>query len=283
VERVIAASAARGRARVFEVSSPFGTTGNENLRIVSVNLVTGVRIIVQGRRLALNGETQPFAFDQVPATNGTVTTSNFPLGIGTVLNMSIFVTGASPLIGQTFVQAKLILGFSGATIVLGTILQGYINASQELSWPGSPLVASTDVVWPVRAITGTAPAAGVEIVETCPTGRRWELLQIATTLTLDGVPTAVRAGIKLFNGGVATYQQRTGTNLNVANNAAITWTPGATEGVAAQGDNFWMVLPLPIYPLILAGGSFQTWTNNLDVHSIYTAPNYLVRELLEVP
>src|SRR5439155_18890058 len=120
-------------------------------------------------------------------------TQNYKLGKGAILNLTVFASAGAPLMGQTYVIVQLIKGLTGATIVLGTLLGGYLTATQALGWPGSPIISSTDGEGCTRLIVGTTPAAEANILETVPTGARWELLSLEASYVqgAGGVATPI--------------------------------------------------------------------------------------------
>jgi len=280
-ERVFPAqpiSTAAGRV----LASPFQflTTGEDNLRIACANSLAGVTLAIQGRRLTSQGSIEAFAWTFTPTSDRLVTSQLFSLGVGAILNLTIFAAVGAPQIGQCFVQAKLVRGFSGALVVLGTILQGYVTSSQELAWPGSPIQSSIETGGYARVVTGTTPALGAQLSETVPTGARWELRSLLAQLTTSAV-AGVRQPALVLNDGARTY----GLALN----------PG-TLGPSAQLTFVWQVgLPaVPVtagyspignlpYPLTLSGGHrVFSVLNGGDPGDQWDTVHYAVREWLEV-
>src|SRR5204863_2582589 len=95
--------------------------------------------------------------DHVPNTDRSVKTSDHPLGVGQLLNLTVFASAGAPLIGQTYVKVQLIRGVGAAAIVLGTLLGGYVTAVHALGFPGSPIENSLTATPAIRYITGTNP------------------------------------------------------------------------------------------------------------------------------
>jgi hypothetical protein len=280
-ERVFAGApfaAAGGRV----ISSPFQfvTTGEDNLRVTCANTVAGARIAIQGRRLNDKGTIEAFGFDLVPTADRTLTTRDYPLGAGAILNLTVYASAGAPRIGQTFVQAKLIRGFGGATIVLGTLLAGYVTSLQELAWPGSPIESSIAGGGYPRVIVGTQPAAGAEIIETVPTGARWQLLGLRTRLTASAAVTIRYPALALDDGfsnyAVAPIPGGVATSQSVP----LAWHPGTAFETQIAGA--WLVAGLPTDSTLLAGYRILFVTQNLLAGDQYDQPRFLVREWLEV-
>ena len=168
----LALPAASAGGRVIASPFQFVTTGEDALRLVSVNARPGVRLKIQARRYNTAGGIDANAWDHIPNDDRTPRSDDYPIGVGALLNLTVFASSGTPLVGQTFVIVQLVRGVGAAAIVLGTMLQGYVTSTQGLGWPGSPITSSTDAEPCVRAIQGTQPAPGVEISETVPTGAR---------------------------------------------------------------------------------------------------------------
>lgn len=263
------------------VVSPFqfATSGEENLRIESVGSLTGVRVAVHYRYWTPTGGIQANTQFHTPHSDRTIARSDFQLGAGALLNLTVFADAGSPHIGQTFVRIQIVRGLSGATIVLGTLLQGYVTGSQDLGWPGSPIQSSIEGGGVLRAVTGTQPAAGQIISETVPTGARWELLAIAADLTTSAVAGdrrprlhVTRAAGRVAASPQAGVQPPSKTQTHY-------WETGVPLAVELT-DNA-NVAGLPVPTLLLAGESIQVFVDTLAASDQWSAPRLSVREWLE--
>lgn len=266
------------------LASPFQftTTGDDNLRVVSVNSKTGVALKIQGRRLDENGKIQTFAFDHVPNTDRTVKTTNQQFGAGALLNLTVFASSGTPLVGQTFVIVQLIRGLTGATIVLGTLLQGYVTTTQGLGWPGSPIVSSTEGEPAVRVIDGTTPAAGVNFSETVPTGARWELLSCVGVFVTSAAP-GQREVFLILQDSVTNFVWRAmpGIIQNPSQTFGYQFSAGTTFQQLALGTQVSQSIPSP--NVMLSGMTFRSGVVSLSPGDQFSDVHYVVREWLEVP
>src|SRR4051794_22422027 len=180
-----------GGSRLLPSPSQFFLTGEDRLRVVSANSLTGVSLKVQWRAATLAGDVVPSSQDHTPNSDRTVKRQDYELGSGSLLNVTVFASAGAPLSGQTFVIVQLVRGDGAAAIVLGTLLAGYVTAVQALGFPGSPIMPSVAGEPCVRAITGTTPAPSATSFETVPTGARWEVMQYQFLLS-TGVAVANR-------------------------------------------------------------------------------------------
>lgn len=264
------------------IASPFQlyTTGEDRLRVVSVNSKTGVTLKVQARLIDAAGVISANAWDHLPAADRTLRSDDYEIGVGAVLNVNVFANAGTPTIGQTFVILQLVRGFGTAAIVLGTLLQGYVTGSQALGWPGSPIVNSIEGSGQFRRIFGTFPAAGGEIAETVPTGVRWQLLTVTAFLNTS-VAAGARAPNLLLDDGATPYAvSPQPVALGPAATLRYCWS--VSLPLAAAVGTLASVAGLIEPNRLLAGHRFFTTTTNLQAADQWSVPCYLVQEWLEV-
>lgn len=273
-------AAAFGGGRVITSPFQFVADADTFLRVVSVCSVAGVTLAVQGRRLDDNGQIQPMRETHTPNSNRTSKTQDYGLGRGAILNLTVFASAGAPLAGQCYVMVQLLRNFGGTAIVLGTLLGGYVTAVQALGFPGSPIVSSLQGEPALRDILGTDPLAGNVAVETVPAGARWELTAARVILVTSGVGPDRRVILQLTGGGVV-FAQLLSLNTQPLG-TSLTYTCGSNvEGTSDLGAGF-IQFGTPARSLLPAAGSFLFTHTNFDAGDNYQAPQYQVREWLEV-
>jgi hypothetical protein len=129
----------------------------------------------------------------------------------------------------------------------------------------------------IRVIVGTNPAAGVEVSETVPAGKRWRLVSFRVALTTSGT-VANRFPALTLDDGTNTFST---TSAHAAQTATLTigWTFG--DFGTGQGTilaNNPQVEPLPCNAILLPGYRIRTVTLALDAGDDYGAPVYCVEE-----
>lgn len=270
-----------GGSRLLPSPSQFYLTGEDRLRVVSVNSLAGVSLKVQWRTAITSGEIVPSSVDHTPNSDRTVKAQDYELGTGSLLNVTVFASAGSPLIGQSYVMVQIIRGDSPAAIVLGTILAGYITATQALGFPGSSIVSSTEGEPYARVIQGATPAAGALITEAVPTGARWELtnwnfrLQ-ASALAANRVPYfQAMAGALVIATTVHSTAVVAGELWDFTCGPNLAYLHSTTAGRAQ--------LPLPQRLVVPSGATFSTGASNLQANDQLSNVAYVVREWLEVP
>lgn len=281
-ERIFpAVSVQTAGGRILPSPNQFYLTGEDRLRVMSVNALAGVAIKIQFRTANFAGDTVPHSEDHTPASDRSLRREDFAIGSGSLLNVTVFCRAGAPQIGQTFVIVQLIRGSGAAAIVLGTILAGYITATQALGFPGSPILSSIDAGYAVRTINGTQPGFQAEINEVVPTGARWELLALSTLLTTD-INAGNRQPVLMFiaPAGMIAISCTTGA-VPTLSGMNISWSVGVPP-LQPAGLNT-IQAPMPTGIQLLAGQSFRTYTLNLLTADRYSAPVFTVREWLEVP
>lgn len=257
----------------------FRFTGEDALEIASYNAMTGVRVAVHGRMWNEDEGIRPFAFEHVPNTDRTRRLERFGLPFGYLLNAVIFASSGSPKIGQTFVSLHVIRGSGGARVLLATLLQGYISAEQELGFPGSPIANSLEGGGVIRSLSGTNPAPGVEISETCPAGARWQLLSIYSGLSTSATAGNRRPVLVIDPGPGANLILPSFGVLGPGSGGNVIWASGLPHTAVVNAT--YLIGGLATETLILAGGRFYTSTENIAAGDDWSAPVYTVREWLE--
>lgn len=280
-ERVFQASpAAYGGGRVLASPFQFFTTGEEHLRVQTVNSASGVRVALHYRFLSPERGIIANAEQHTPNTDRTLRASLHRLGAGALLNLTVFAEAGAPRVGQTFVRVQLVRGFDGALVVMGTLLQGYITANQDLAFPGSPIQSSLDTTGCVRSIVGTNPAAGNEWSETVPTGALWQLLSASVLLTTDGTAVDRQPLLQLLIASELYFRSPVEPVIGASTNGQISWFPGALyPGTFTGGAS---PAPLPNATFLPAGSVISSATVGLTAGDNYSAPRLMVREWLEV-
>lgn len=269
-----------GAARAISAPFQFVTTGEDNLRVTVINSLIGCRVAVQGRRIDDQGTILPIAHAVTPTSDRAAVSAIFPLGVGAIVNLTVWASEGTPKIGQTFVIVQLVRGREGGTELLGTLLSGYVTAVQALGWPGSPIQSSIEGPGYIRQITGTIPAAGAEIFEIVPTGARWELLAV-TLAFVPGVAAADRRVLLYADPSyAAVFYAPCATPINFPFVLAVNWCSGL--GATPTGITPFQAMPLPVSMPLLAQTVITTYTEGMQPTDQYQQVHYTVREWLEV-
>lgn len=270
-----------GNARAISAPFQFVTTGEDNLRVTVINSAAGCRVAIQGRRIDDSGTVLPMAWSIAPTADRSASTAIFPLGVGAIVNLTVWASSGSPAIGQTFVIAQLVRGREGGTELLGTLLQGYVTGTQTLGWPGSPIQSSIEGPGYVRQFNGTAPALGIAPYEVVPTGARWELLSAVAVLVTDA--TAIARTPRLVAHGP--YAPLLYVTASIAQNATATNFFLYTSGFGAPGVYTSPVNqnPLPVSIPLFAGTPIYFDTLNFQPGDQWSALSICIREWLEAP
>jgi len=158
------------------------------------------------------------------------------------------------------------------------LCQGHVTSMTGLHWPDGNDEHSVSGFGNLQSVTGTDPAAGVEISDAVPTNAKWKLRAIKFTLVTDATVITRTVSITLDDGTTVflTLTSRTGQTATqtIGYNAN-------TFGVipADTATQFFFVLPFDCW-------LFQTWniktvTVNLQAGDNFGAPVYIVEEFLE--
>lgn len=254
-------------------------TGEDRLQLESWNSVSGVTLSIQGRVWEPKTGIRTFAQDIVPNTDRTIGTSLITFGIGYLLNCVVFASAGSPRVGQTFISLHVVRGSTGALTRLATLLQGYVTRSQELAFPGSPVVTSEEGGGVIRTITGSNPAANSEWSETVPTGARWHLQGVSARLVASAAAGNRSPALTVVSGGVNLGFFPIPSIQVPSESREWYWWNGTPYDVQITGAHYIGGLPNDL--IVLGGETITTATNNFQAGDDWQAPTLRVREWLE--
>jgi hypothetical protein len=237
-----------------------------------------VRARVEWRLLDAKGVIVGNATPHTPNTDRSVATSLINVGEGFLLNVQLRATTSTPRVGQVYAILDLVRGTGSTIQPLATLWSGYVTDTTPAGWPGILSRYSTDGFGVLRSITGTDPAANVEISEACPTNARWRLLAIRFSLVTDA-NAANREVALTIDDGTNVYAR---SPSRIAQAASLTraYTFGINlNAVAAAQDTEQTASLVPV--TIQGGHRFNTVTTNRQATDNYGAPQYLVEEWIE--
>jgi hypothetical protein len=248
------------------------------LRVTSFNGQAAVTIAIEGRFLNEDGSTSTFRFSHTPNTDRSSKSDTFTMGNGWLVGLQVRATAGTPRRGQCFVLVEVVRGSSTSQESLGALLQGYVTTTMRLAWPGSAIVESASGPGALRSITGTDPAANVEISETVPTNARWRVLGVLATLVTDANAATREASLTIDDGTTVVARYPAGQSQILSLTTRYLW--------AAAGARFPIVVDrtivVPIADVWLPDGyRLKTVTQAIQVTDNWSAPQLWVEELIE--
>lgn len=253
-------------------------SGEDVLRLVSYNSLSGLVLTIGGRILLRDGRVVAFQHSHTPNTDRTAKTEDFGISDGWLLSAQVTASTGAPRRGQCFVSLQFARGQTGAKVSLGTLAQGYVGTGYGIGWPGTAITSPVEGPGVIRSITGTNPAAGADIFETVPTNARWRLLSLVATLVTNAVAGARIPELILDNGALGHW--RADPSGTQAANVTQRYTAGDGAGrYAATGSN--SMWALPVDAMLMGGFRIATLTAALDAGDDWSAPQMLVEEWIE--
>jgi hypothetical protein len=150
----------------------------------------------------------------------------------------------------------------------GSTAKRVIIIDEALDGPGS-----------IKSITGTDPAAGVEISETVPANAIWSVESISASLVTDAAAADRLSRVTIDDGTTIFYQVSSRVNHTASLTVRYAWAPfgAAAVGVVAATDAT-MNIPLPKHTILAAGYRFITVTGALEAGDNWGAPQLTVEE-----
>lgn len=253
-------------------------TGEEGLQLTTIGALAGAVVMLEGRLITPDGKVIPIAERHVPNSNYTAKSTLTALAEGVLVNVQLRVTTGTAIRGHVFALLEIARGSVGAVQPLGTLLQGYLTSGARLAWPGSLLESSTAGAGRIRSITGTDPAAGVEISETVPAGVRWRVLSFWFTLVTSAVVANRTPRIVVDDGALEYF--RAGAGATQAASLTQIYDGSPAPPIANTGGGPIMI-GLPYQQVLMAGHRIKTSTALIDAGDNYSAPQYVVEEWIE--
>lgn len=269
------------------IASPIYMTGEESIRLSVLSSLTGQVISLSGRYLPIAGpdDNRPprvdvFSLTLAPTSNRVVGFATMKLGECFLLDFQVRVSTGTPLKGQTYAIVTLGRGDGSAFFETSALAAGYVTAAQRLGPTDIGAIGATDGAGVPRAILGTVPGAGAEIVETVPTGARWQVQAFAFTITTSAA-VANRSPVLTVDDGANVFAE---FDSNGVTAASLTSRYVARAGLQnSETKTSANLFEIGLSPLILAAGSrIRTVTGAIQAGDQYTAPRYLVTEWLEI-
>lgn len=211
-------------------------------------------------------------------SDGSISVVEAQLAEGFMLSAEVGPTSDNPQRGQTFIQLGLLHGRSGGAIFTQQLIADYISNQHIPSWPGGTQIHSVDGPGHLRAITGTQPTPGNDILETVPVNVRWRLVTFRSALHTSAAAANRQVKMVVSSGGVISFAAGSPVTQPASVPFGYVMSPGST----AQSDGFGVItLPGPLGQSLLPGMTIGTATTNLDAGDQWDAPLYLVEEWIE--
>lgn len=266
-------------ARILVAPFQLWLDGADHLRLEGWSAAANTTLQVYGRVLTEDITIEVFQmFLFVPDTRVRFV-ANLPLPKGFLLNAVVTVTGSTPLLGQVFGRLSIIRGFTGATLIFGTLLQGYVTSNQALSWPGSPIANTDSIDGYRRLVTQGAAAAGNPVFFSCPAGAEWLLLSATCQLQCSAA-AANRRPFVIPASGNPPYVAHHMQVLTAGNNQQCFWANGLTGNV--DQSNQWNTTALPVRTVLDNTSDLVISATNLQAGDQFTSSHLHVLERLQV-
>ncbi len=256
--------------------------GNYALRFNAWCSVAGVTLALRSRFLRNgDGELVDSADQLTPTSDRLLSTGQLQLGVGFPLNVMVFALGGAPTVGQCFIQVQIVHGIGPATVVLATVLQGYVTGTQSLSWPGSPIQSSLDSFGALVNVGPTNPAAGADAVVTVPVNTRWQVVSVTAQFNAGAGVGNRNPSLIYTDASPHTFMRSPFvTNVTTATTWLFAWMSGFGAQVANPLNRIALSLPEP--GVLLAGGTVQTETFGILPADQWAGVFVSAREWLDV-
>jgi hypothetical protein len=219
------------------------------------------------------GRVVPALFTVKCTSDRSENTLTFPLTEGFLMNVAAFV-GSPKQTGQTFIQIVLQKATGTARAML---CQGYINTRCWVAWPNGRIRQPSEGLGNMLSVTGTTPAAGADISEVVPTGAIWRLIAFKFSLTTSATVANRIPTLTIDDGTNSFFAEAAQQPITATTTALMNAVAG---GVLAYTTSAGIAWPLPANLWLPSGFRIRTNTAAIQAADQYTAPQYLVEELI---
>jgi hypothetical protein len=253
-------------------------TPDVHLLLAVMNAAAGVTVTFTG--VYLDDRLQPVVFQQdlIPTTNRVPTTMVLPCSSGVVLSLDARASAGTPRRGQCFVRVSLIKGTTANAPSIGTLLQGYVQDTTVLGYPGSAIEPSTTGAGAIRSVQVAAPAAGADWTTTVPTNARWRIQAIRAALVASANAANRIPVLTIDDGATVLFESASAVTVvasQTATYAALAGVPFFTIGTRSYQ------LPLPAGLVLQGGHRIRMATAAIDAADQWGAAQLLVEEWIE--
>lgn len=249
-----------------------------SLRLSAYNVVSSLSVGFAGQYIGSDGEIHYFDRQFAPTTDRAETQLTVQIGQCVLLSLVAYLVSGNANRGQCYVRARVHRGAGTPLLYTHQLLGEYLTDDFFPAFPVNPIRGSLEGPGMLRSITGTDPAAGVEVSETVPTGARWRFVSADVTLVSDAT-VANRTVRFVFDDGTTVY-------FKCAYATAQTATQTLEYVLAAGGSDYGtraavQMTSASVGSYLLAGHRIRTVSNNLQAGDNYGAPQLNVEEWIE--
>ena len=248
------------------------------LVVRSYNSLSGLVLTIVGRVLDEHGLIRSFEFQHTPNTDRSEAEETSALIAGTLLDVAVIPKTGVPRRGQCWVTIGLALRNQPTTVYYQMLAKGYVTAAGGVLWPGGAYLDSVEGPGILRSITGTDPAAGIEVIETVPTNARWRIRTLRATMVASA-DVATRTVNWNIDDGTNILFQRPGVTTQTAGVTATYMLAEYGFQPSVVGTTIFFYVPFMF--ALLQGWRIVSSTTNLQAADNWGAPQMEVEEWIE--
>lgn len=195
-----------------------------------------------------------------------------------ITSIPIFLTARASVTGvkRGELYVKVFLRIDG--VISALLFCGYVSDNEVPNYPNGKNEGSLEGPGLIRSITGTDPAAGVEISETVPTRVLWRLISARMVLVTDATVASRNRDINIDDGANILIQISTITAQVASSNWGITF---ADLGTPINTNSLGRSSSIPAEVFVQAGWRIKSITSNLQAADDFQAPQLLVEEWIQ--
>jgi len=241
---------------------------------------TGHSAVIRGRYFrAADGLIIPIERTVTLTGSYAVQLFTFDLAEGYLLSVTVKNVTTSIQTGDMFVEVSLLRDFNQFAVPnqQQVLISGYTQFNRAIGWPGGPMKSEHESPGTLRSITGSDPAANTEFNETVPVNARWKLHSIFNVLVTDANVANRIVELIIDDGGSTLFRANMNNFAAAGQTARYCWSSAPRT---ADGTNLQFNGGLPTEIILQNPMRFRSNTTGLQVGDNWTAPQFLVTELV---
>lgn len=241
-----------------------------NANVSTTDLAIRVRI------MRTHGGVDVVTFRHLLTSDRVISQENLDVGIGWVLSVQVFSNNSNGKIGETY--ALLTIRDLKDVIDMQTITFGYVTQIIQIGYPTPPKNIWTEGRGDVRAVVGTNPAVGAEILEIVPTNAIWKVKSFVAILTTDAT-VSNRTFQLIVDDGVNEIFRTIAVNVQAASQVhRYVLTQSGVDQVFSTPNH---VISWPLDIWLTEGFRMRTIVANFQAGDDWGAPVISVEEYLQ--
>ncbi len=254
-------------------------TPDDLLAVFCRNSKVGLQIQCNARMWTPGGDFVQYLLGFTPTADRSINVFGKNLYYGYLVSVNCYAVGATQgNRGQTYAAVNVVRPPILSSLPNWGMGTDYLTGINQIQWPHSRLINSTEGPGVLLGLTGTTPAAGVDWAQAVPTNARWKVRGIMAQLTTSAAAGNRQVQLNLAMSGLQIHQLTGAVAQAPGTIQTYSWVPGEATLAPIQAVND---VYLPADMFLGPGGVFQSSTVGLAAGDQWSGIRFEVEEWIE--